>query len=126
MDCRDKKGTTVIVGTLQMLTLYQILYGELKDFDEVLAAGTAAALVPIKSITSDSKNETIDYITASEAPGPICVRLLQTLKGIQAGTVKDSFGWLDQVQAPVDYLSRDLESTTTTSAGKVQSVDSLA
>ncbi len=60
----------------------------------MLAAGTAAALVPIKSITRKSHNETTSYITAdSEEPGPVCVKLLTTLKGIQNGKIKDTFGW---------------------------------
>ncbi len=60
----------------------------------MLAAGTAAALVPIKSITRKSRNETTSYIAAdSEEAGPVCVKLLTTLKGIQAGKIKDTFGW---------------------------------
>lgn len=81
-----------------------------------MAAGTAAALVPIRSITRriDSSSpqslattvkqhprltvgageETIQYIPASqEEPGPLCVKLLTQLKGIQLGKVKDEFGW---------------------------------
>ena len=64
----------------------------------MLAAGTAAALVPIKSITRTSRNETFSYIAAdSEEPGPICVKLLTTLKGIQNGKIKDTFGWNSKV-----------------------------
>lgn len=67
----------------------------------MLAAGTAAALVPIKSITRTSRNETSSYIAAdSEEPGPICIKLLTTLKGIQAGKIKDTFGW----NSPVNEL----------------------
>jgi len=63
-----------------------------------LAAGTAAALVPIKSITCTSRNETTPYIKAdSEEPGPICVELLRVLKGIQQGKIKDTFGWNSKV-----------------------------
>lgn len=65
-----------------------------------MAAGTAAALVPIKSITRKSDNETSQYIEAeSEEPGPICIKLLTTLKGIQAGKIKDTFGWTSKVEA---------------------------
>lgn len=77
-----------------MLTGKQIKYEELDSFSEILAAGTAAALVPIKSITRNSTNKTSSYMAEdSEDPGPVCVKLLTTLKGIQAGKIKDTFGW---------------------------------
>lgn len=83
-----------------------------------MAAGTAASLVPIRSITrrlasSDPKSwaatvkshprlsldgskgdETVTYIPDSqEDAGPLCLKLLTQLKGIQAGKVDDKFGW---------------------------------
>ncbi|KAL8979307.1 MAG: hypothetical protein Q9205_005324 [Flavoplaca limonia] len=75
-----------------------IEYGELSSFTEVLAAGTAAALVPIKSITMRSKEDKFVYQDGADEPGPACVRLLKTLKGIQQGKIKDSFGWLEFVE----------------------------
>ncbi|KAJ0134798.1 hypothetical protein CTA2_2417 [Colletotrichum tanaceti] len=81
-----------------------------------MAAGTAAALVPIRSITrrveatspqslvaagaqqrvSSAKagEETVTFIPeGQEEAGDICLRLLSTLKGIQLGKLKDEFGW---------------------------------
>ncbi|KAK3677637.1 hypothetical protein LTR78_002487 [Recurvomyces mirabilis] len=75
-----------------------IKYEELSSFDEVIAAGTAAALVPIKSITMRSRNDTFKYNGGSEEAGPVVVKLLAQLKGIQAGKVKDEFGWCDRVR----------------------------
>ena len=75
-----------------------IQYGELASFTEVLAAGTAAALVPIKSITMRSKEDKFVYQDGADEPGPACVRLLETLQGIQQGKIKDSFGWLEFVE----------------------------
>jgi branched-chain amino acid aminotransferase len=66
----------------------------------VLAAGTAAALVPIKSITYESKGEKFTYKDASHEPGPVCVKLLTTLKGIQQGKIEDKQNWLLQVDKP--------------------------
>lgn len=83
--------------------LPQIAYDEIKQFDEVLAAGTAAALVPIKSITMNSKNDKFTYPAASEQPGPVCVKLLTTLKGIQQGKIEDKQGWLFKVQKPEQW-----------------------
>lgn len=71
-----------------------INYAEISSFSEVLAAGTAAALLPIRSITRPSTSESVSYIDdSSEEPGPVCSKLLSTLKGIQAGNIKDTFGW---------------------------------
>ncbi|KAK1970045.1 branched-chain amino acid aminotransferase [Colletotrichum sublineola] len=93
-----------------------IKYSELPAFSEVMAAGTAAALVPIRSITrridasspqsltaagahervSSAKagEETVTYIPESqEEAGDLCLRLLSTLKGIQLGKLADEFGW---------------------------------
>ncbi|KAI8964814.1 branched-chain amino acid aminotransferase II [Daldinia sp. FL1419] len=93
-----------------------IKYAELPKFSEVMAAGTAAALVPIRSITrrldpaspesissatgghsrlsTEAKSEKVTYIPeANEDAGPICLKLLTQLKGIQLGKVKDEFGW---------------------------------
>ncbi|GJC83332.1 transaminase htyB [Colletotrichum liriopes] len=93
-----------------------IKYSELPAFSEVMAAGTAAALVPIRSITrrvdasspqslaaagaqervSSAKagEETVTYIPASqEDAGDICLKLLSTLKGIQLGKLDDQFKW---------------------------------
>ncbi|KAL8773062.1 MAG: hypothetical protein Q9203_004979 [Teloschistes exilis] len=74
-----------------------IKYEELPSFTEVLAAGTAAALVPIKSISMMSRKDKFLYQKGGDEPGPACVKLLTTLKGIQQGKIKDSFGWLDFV-----------------------------
>ncbi|EFQ33888.1 branched-chain amino acid aminotransferase [Colletotrichum graminicola] len=93
-----------------------IKYSELPTFSEVMAAGTAAALVPIRSITRriDSSSpqsltaagphervssakvgeETVAYIPESqEEAGDLCLKLLSTLKGIQLGKIADDFGW---------------------------------
>ncbi|KAL8950821.1 MAG: hypothetical protein Q9222_003168 [Ikaeria aurantiellina] len=85
-----------------------IKYEELPSFSEVMAAGTAAALVPIKSITMTSKKDKFQYQDGGEEPGPACTKLLTTLKGIQQGQMKDSFGWLDfveEVQLPEQEVS---------------------
>jgi len=83
-----------------------IPYDELPSFSEIMAAGTAAALVPIKSITMKSKNDKFMYQGGSDEPGPACVKLLKTLKGIQQGKIKDSFGWLEHVTEPTGYTAK--------------------
>jgi branched-chain amino acid aminotransferase len=96
----------------------QIKYSELPTFTEVMAAGTAASLVPIRSITrrvpptsptsivaaigkheklsSEQNSETVTYAPDErheEDIGPICTRLLTQLRAIQLGKVKDEFNW---------------------------------
>jgi len=79
----------------------RIPYDELAEFKEVMAAGTAASLVPIKSITMKSRNDRFEYpVNENLDPGPVCTKLLTTLKGIQQGKVKDQFGWNSIVTAP--------------------------
>ncbi|KAH6608515.1 branched-chain-amino-acid aminotransferase [Trichoderma cornu-damae] len=85
-----------------------IKYAELASFSEVFAAGTAAALVPVRSITrrgtsglaagpnvaSTAEAETVTYIPDSqEDAGPVCLKLLAELQGIQLGKRDDKFGW---------------------------------
>lgn len=89
----------------------------------MLAAGTAAALVPIKSITRNSSGDNFSYIPEdSDESGPICIKLLTTLKGIQAGKIKDTFGWNSKVEE-VDIKNYAAGETTNGVNGK--SVDSL-
>lgn len=79
-----------------------VKYEELASFDEVMAAGTAAALVPIRSITTRSKDDKIEFLKGEE-PGPICMKLLKTLQGMQRGEVEDVFGWCEKVVEPKGY-----------------------
>ncbi|KAJ5963963.1 Branched-chain amino acid aminotransferase II [Penicillium vulpinum] len=79
----------------------RVAYEELRDFDEVIAAGTAAALVPVGSITMQSRGDKFEYHCGSQKEGgEICIKLLQTLRGMQSGTVEDTLGWNYEVQAP--------------------------
>ncbi|RSL47344.1 hypothetical protein CEP54_013444 [Fusarium duplospermum] len=79
-----------------------IKYGELNSFSEVFAAGTAAALVPIRSITRrrDGKTDTVTYIPdGQEEPGPLFGKLLKHLKDIQLAKAEDKFNWRFPVSA---------------------------
>ncbi|KKA30692.1 hypothetical protein TD95_005042 [Thielaviopsis punctulata] len=98
-----------------------IKYAEIAEFSEVMAAGTAAALVPIRSITrrigrgeeqalvgrglknvaaGKEGEETITFLAESvQDAGPICLKLLSQLQGIQLGKIEDTFGWVFPVKA---------------------------
>ncbi|KAL4916050.1 aminotransferase [Aspergillus aurantiobrunneus] len=80
----------------------RIPYEELPEFEEVMAAGTAAALVPIRSITRRSSGDRFAYECGGEGAGggEVCVKLLATLKGIQLGKIEEDLGWNYVVKAP--------------------------
>ncbi|KPI45747.1 putative branched-chain-amino-acid aminotransferase TOXF [Cyphellophora attinorum] len=83
----------------------RIPYDELKDFQEVMACGTAASLVPIKSITMKSTGDKFEYpVNEAGDPGKVCEELLRTLKGMQMGKVGDKFKWCHTVtEAPEGF-----------------------
>jgi len=63
---------------------------ELADFSEAGACGTAAVISPIgKIVDADNK---IDYSYGKEA-GEVSLKLYETLRGIQYGTVEDKHNW---------------------------------
>ncbi|KAK5082670.1 hypothetical protein LTR05_006550 [Lithohypha guttulata] len=90
----------------------RITYEELPEFSEIMAAGTAASLVPIKSITMRSRNDKFTFekaLPSDGGPGPVCKELLKTLKGIQQGVEKDQFGWNKVVKQPPKGFVGDTE-----------------
>lgn len=102
----------------------QIKYEEIPKFTEVFAAGTAAALVPIRSITMKSTGDKFVYQNDSEEPGPVIVKLLETLKGTQQGKIKDQFGWLYEVSDPSSWYQKQQSAGEETN-GYNGSVDKL-
>ncbi|KAI9695687.1 MAG: hypothetical protein M1836_006139 [Candelina mexicana] len=102
-----------------------ITYDELPSFTEIMAAGTAAALVPIKSITLKSRNDRFLYQGGGDEPGPACVKLLTTLKGIQQGKIEDRFGWLEEVKEAKGYSTRGSVNGTHDTDGINGMVDKL-
>ncbi|KAH7238172.1 aminotransferase [Fusarium tricinctum] len=101
-----------------------IKYQELKEFSEVFAAGTAAALVPIRSITRrvNGKEEVATYIKdGSEEPGPLFKKLLKHLKDIQLGRAEDSFKW----RLPVGPKDMEIEGVSKGQNGDATTVDQM-
>lgn len=97
-------------------------YTELPAFCEVLGAGTAVGLVPIRSITrrgtrqrgrlppgprvvladDDEDAETVLYMPDEQPPGgggPVFRKLRAHFTALQRGTVPDEFGWRFEVTA---------------------------
>ncbi|RYP81494.1 hypothetical protein DL769_001965 [Monosporascus sp. CRB-8-3] len=70
-----------------------IKYGELPMFSEVLAVGTAAGIVPIKSLTRKSTGDKFSYAAAAESAGPCCQVLSAELDAAMRGKGPDPRGW---------------------------------
>jgi branched-chain amino acid aminotransferase len=51
----------------------------------------------------ESKGDKFTYPAAAEKPGPVCTRLLTTLKGIQQGKIEDKQGWLFKIEKPEQF-----------------------
>ncbi|RZI55054.1 MAG: branched chain amino acid aminotransferase, partial [Pseudomonas sp.] len=60
---------------------------------EAFGTGTAAVISSVGEIRSESQS-----IVIGEENGPIASSLLETLQGIQWGTVKDDFGWMCRLE----------------------------
>lgn len=45
-----------------------------------------------------SKNDTFKYQGGGDEPGPVVIKLLKELQGIQRGLIADPFGWVETVQ----------------------------
>jgi branched-chain amino acid aminotransferase len=81
---------------------YQIFYSELYDFREVIAAGTAAGLVPVRSITRKSTGEKFLFESGNGEGGPDCLRLRAKLIAILQGDEADIFDWCQVVKQDKD------------------------
>ncbi|THW07540.1 branched-chain amino acid aminotransferase [Aureobasidium pullulans] len=72
---------------------WKISYSELSDFREVFAAGTAAGLVPVRSITRKSTGEKFTFDSGDGEGGPDCLRLREKLTAILQGDEADIYDW---------------------------------
>ncbi|GLB03589.1 hypothetical protein AtubIFM57258_008830 [Aspergillus tubingensis] len=94
-----------------------VKYEEIREFDEVIAAGTAAGLVPVRSITMKSRGEKWGFECGDGGGGdggkgeggPVCRRLMGLLQGIQTGEVEDVFGWNWEVREVEGMMGRENE-----------------
>lgn len=72
-----------------------IPWTECQFFDEVVAVGTAASLLPIRLLARPSTGEKFVY---GETVGECTSKLRTALKDIMDGTVEDKFGWTQLVE----------------------------
>lgn len=73
----------------------EIPWGECKSFDEVIAVGTAASLLPIRSLSRPGTGETFVY---GDKTGECTLKLGTALRNIMKGKTEDQFGWTSQVR----------------------------
>jgi branched-chain amino acid aminotransferase len=84
------------------ISVRPVLFSELVDgkFDEVAAAGTAAAVTPVRSVSyadkQDKSGEKVNKIKIGdgEKAGKGWLELRKVYTGIQSGDKEDTFGWL--------------------------------
>jgi branched-chain amino acid aminotransferase len=50
-----------------------------------------------------SKGDKFTFPEAQEQPGPVCQKLLSTLKGLQQGKIEDKKNWLYKVEKPAQF-----------------------
>jgi branched-chain amino acid aminotransferase len=72
-----------------------VLVGELAEFEEIGACGTAAVISPIKRVYDADLDK--EYLYGTE-PGKISLRLYEKLRGIQYGTEEDIYGWTEVIE----------------------------
>jgi len=51
----------------------------------------------------NSKGDKFTYADAQQEPGPVCRKLLTTLKGLQQGKIEDNKNWLYKVEKPEQF-----------------------
>lgn len=73
----------------------KIEIGELADFSEAGACGTAAVISPVRSVY-DADND-VRYFYGDE-PGEVCLKLYQKLINIQYGIEPDPYGWVTVIE----------------------------
>ena len=70
----------------------KILLEELGSVDEAGQVGTAAVISPILRVDDLDENKSYNIAKNGEA-GPYCLKLYETLRGIQQGDIEDKYNW---------------------------------
>ena len=73
-----------------------VRFSELGKLDEVVAVGTAAAAVPVRSLSRLGTGEKYTFENSEKGEGPI-VGLARKMVDIQRGRAEDKDGWLYEV-----------------------------
>jgi hypothetical protein len=95
-------GCTILVREANISPQLQVKYDELADFSEVMAVGTAAGVVPVRSITRYTTGDVFTYLRPNEGPGVCSKTLSQLLNDTMRGKTTETHGWLEEVEEIMD------------------------
>jgi branched-chain amino acid aminotransferase len=84
----------------------EIPWSECKFFDEVIAVGTAASLLPIRLLARPTTGEKFVY---GETTGECTLKLQTALRDIMRGKMEDQFGWVDVIKKSDLLLEEPVE-----------------
>jgi branched-chain amino acid aminotransferase len=92
------KSLLQLAGTLGIKTeRRRVPVGELAEFSEAGACGTAAVITPIGKIVDPDKNKIYEYCRDGK-PGELTMKLYNKLVGIQTGDAPDEFEWMTVIE----------------------------
>jgi branched-chain amino acid aminotransferase len=87
---RSHKNFSRLQISERRLTITEVRERHAKgELQEVFGTGTAAVISPVGEIRSEGQS-----LMISEDIGSVSSWLLNTIQGMQWGTVKDDFGWM--------------------------------
>lgn len=97
----NKSLQTIAKDNGMTIEARDIAIGELKEFDEVIACGTAVVVTPIGSLTrlgSDIGSDEDEKYTFTKDVGVTTRSLYDQVRNIQNGEVEDKHGWNFKVE----------------------------
>ncbi|KAH8203790.1 hypothetical protein TruAng_002083 [Truncatella angustata] len=98
----------------------EVPFSSISDLDEVVAVGTAAAAVPVRSITRLSTDEKYAFASSDNGDGKL-VELSQLMASIQRGKAEDTEGWCWEV---TDFPDHSTALASSLTAGKMSLIGS--
>lgn len=84
----------------------EIPWSECQFFDEVIAVGTAASLLPIRLLARPTTGEKFVY---GEVTGECTLKLQGALRNLMRGKIEDQFGWVDVLKEEDLLLEKKVE-----------------
>jgi branched-chain amino acid aminotransferase len=80
------------------VTQREVMFDEVKDFEECGLCGTAAVISPVGRIEYNGGKDSINFPSGMDEMGPVLTKLRKTLLGIQEGEIEAPEGWIDVIE----------------------------
>jgi branched-chain amino acid aminotransferase len=80
------------------VTQREVMFDEVKDFEECGLCGTAAVISPVGRIEYNDGKDSINFPSGMDEMGPVLTKLRKTLLGIQEGEIEAPEGWIDVIE----------------------------